>query len=104
MYSLSFLDQYIVAVNASIAVVDAWYFNKLNNRVVANIQVVNQIEQSMNDTYDIVMAHFNKQMITMRRIYTMSTMQKCLYNSNNMTMDTNNSSNGHNNVKNNRND
>ena len=46
----------------------------------------------------------NKQIITMTRIYTMSTMQKCLYNSNNMTMDINNSSNGHNNVKNNRND
>ena len=46
----------------------------------------------------------NKQMITMTRIYTMSTMQKCLYNSNNETMDINNSSNGHNNIKNNRND
>ncbi len=46
----------------------------------------------------------NTQMITMTRINTMSTMQKCHYNSNNITMDINNSSNCYNNVKYNRND
>ena len=63
MNSLSFLDQYIVAVNASVAVVDAWYFKQLNNQTVANMKVINQIEESINETYDVMMSYYNKQLI-----------------------------------------